>query len=118
MEGFMSALPRIISVDDHVIKPMNLWADRLPTKYHDRAPRIERRRGTPTYPVPDKMVLQEGDGPGARWCDIWVYEDLQWPMYAGHAQVRLHDPSLDAYVPVTFEEFAPGCYEQCGAHGV
>jgi predicted TIM-barrel fold metal-dependent hydrolase len=108
----MPALPRIISVDDHVVEPRNLWLDRLPAKYRDRAPRIVRKRGTPAYPVPDKMVLHEGDGPDARWCDIWYYEDLQWPMYAGHAQARLHDPGLDAHAPVTFDDIFPGCYEQ------
>jgi hypothetical protein len=61
MEGFMCALPRIISVDDHVIEPMDLWTDRLPAKYHDRAPRIERKRGTPTYPVPPspRQIIEE-----------------------------------------------------------
>src|SRR5258708_27092835 len=108
----MPTLPRIISVDDHVVEPKNLWLDRLPSKYHDRGPRVVRKRGTPTYPVPDKMVLHEGDGPDARWCDIWHYEDLRWPMYAGHAQARLHDPGLDAYAPVTFDDIFPRCYEQ------
>ena len=28
----------IVSVDDHVIEPPNVWIDRLPAKYHDRAP--------------------------------------------------------------------------------
>jgi predicted TIM-barrel fold metal-dependent hydrolase len=112
MEGFMSALPRIISVDDHVIEPTDLWTNRLPAKYHEKAPRIERKRGTPTYPVPEKMVLQEGDGPDARWCDVWMYEDLEYPLFAGFGQVRLHDPGMDAHVPVTFDDFAPGCYEQ------
>ena len=30
-------IPRIISVDDHVVEPPNLWQDRLPAKYLDRA---------------------------------------------------------------------------------
>jgi predicted TIM-barrel fold metal-dependent hydrolase len=108
----MSTLPRIISVDDHVIEPKNVFVDRLPAKYLDRAPRLERKFGTPTYPVPDKMVLQEGEGPDARWCDIWLYEDLNYPIYAGLAQARLNDPSLDPLEPVTFDDFAPGCFEQ------
>jgi predicted TIM-barrel fold metal-dependent hydrolase len=108
----MNETPRIISVDDHVIEPRSVWTDRLPTKFLDRGPRVERKFGSPTYPVPDKMVLDEGDGPNARWCDIWVYEDLRWPMYAGHAQARLRDPSLGPLVPVTFDDFFPGCFEQ------
>jgi predicted TIM-barrel fold metal-dependent hydrolase len=108
----MPTLPRIISVDDHVIEPKHIWVDRLPARYRDRGPRLERKFGTPTFPVPDKMVLQEGEGPDARWCDIWSYEDLQWPMYAGHAQARLHNPSLDPHDPVIYDDFLPGCYEQ------
>ena len=35
-------IPRIISVDDHVVEPPDLWTSRLPSKYADRAPRVER----------------------------------------------------------------------------
>ena len=34
-------IPRIISVDDHVVEPPDLWTDRIPAKYQDRAPRVE-----------------------------------------------------------------------------
>lgn len=34
----MTELPRIISVDDHVIEPANLFETWLPKKYQDRAP--------------------------------------------------------------------------------
>ncbi len=33
-------IPRIISVDDHVVEPPDLWTTRLPAKYLDRAPRV------------------------------------------------------------------------------
>ena len=35
-------LPKIISVDDHVIEPATVWTDRLPSKYRDVGPRIVR----------------------------------------------------------------------------
>ena len=35
-------LPMIISVDDHVVEPPNVWQDRLPSKYADIGPRIVR----------------------------------------------------------------------------
>ena len=31
-------IPQIISVDDHVIEPPNVWQDRLPAKYKDDRP--------------------------------------------------------------------------------
>jgi predicted TIM-barrel fold metal-dependent hydrolase len=40
----MVTIPRIISVDDHVVEPPTLWTDRLPSKYADRAPRVVRDR--------------------------------------------------------------------------
>ena len=38
----MTTIPRIISVDDHVVEPPDLWTSRLPAKYQDRCPRVER----------------------------------------------------------------------------
>jgi len=35
-------IPRIISVDDHVVEPPTLWSDRLPKKFLDRGPRVVR----------------------------------------------------------------------------
>ena len=32
----------IISVDDHVVEPPNVWQDRLPSKYAEVGPRIVR----------------------------------------------------------------------------
>ena len=38
----MPTIPKIISVDDHVVEPPDLWTARLPSKYRDRCPRVER----------------------------------------------------------------------------
>jgi predicted TIM-barrel fold metal-dependent hydrolase len=108
----MSELPRIISVDDHVVEPPTVWSDRLPSRYQDRGPRLQRKYGTPVLPTPDQVELVEDDGPDAVWCDLWTYDDLTWPMFAGHAQARLLDPSLEPRTPVTYEQFHPGCYQQ------
>ena len=35
-------IPYIISLDDHVIEPPNVWQDRLPAKYRDVGPRVVR----------------------------------------------------------------------------
>jgi hypothetical protein len=37
-------IPLIISVDDHVVEPPDLWSARLPAKYQDRGPRVVRDR--------------------------------------------------------------------------
>jgi predicted TIM-barrel fold metal-dependent hydrolase len=104
--------PRIISVDDHVIEPPTIWTDRLPSKYGDCAPRIVRRRGTAVVTGADKVEIVEGDGPGARWIDVWVYEDLVSPTVGGHAQAKLLDPSLEPRTLCTYDDFDSSCYVQ------
>ena len=39
----MTELPKIISVDDHVVEPPHLWETWLPPKFRDRGPKVERR---------------------------------------------------------------------------
>ena len=38
-----ASIPKIISVDDHVVEPAHVWERWLPAKYRDRGPRVERR---------------------------------------------------------------------------
>ena len=40
----MTDLPKIISVDDHVVEPAHLWQERLPAKMREQGPRVERAR--------------------------------------------------------------------------
>ena len=54
MEANAPELDWLVSVDDHVIEPPNVWLDRLPSKYRDVAPRM----------IDD---------------DSWVYEDTRVP---------------------------------------
>ena len=37
-------LPLIISVDDHVLEPKDLWQRELPAHLRDRGPRVPPRR--------------------------------------------------------------------------
>ncbi len=58
----MADMPRIISVDDHVVEPPNVWIDRLPKKYHDVGPRVVRApMGEITF-VGGKLDRQPGFG--------------------------------------------------------
>ena len=49
-------VPRIISVDDHIVEPANIWTERLPRKYADQGPRLQRKFGTPTLAAADRVV--------------------------------------------------------------
>jgi predicted TIM-barrel fold metal-dependent hydrolase len=50
----------LVSVDDHVIEPPNVWLDRLPSKYHDRAPRMARGERGAVWQYEDKVVPTVG----------------------------------------------------------
>ena len=52
-------LPMIVSVDDHVVEPADLWQRWLPAKYRDRGPRVERR-GIDNGHVPSVLPLDPG----------------------------------------------------------
>jgi hypothetical protein len=107
------AIPRIISVDDHLVEPPRLWLDRLPAKYHDRAPRVVRIKGTmQAVTGPGRaQVTENPEHPDSRWCDQWYYDDYVWPLHAGYAAVGpLRD--LIASAPVTYDDVLPGCFDQ------
>ena len=39
----LADFPKIISVDDHVVEPADVWQDRLPEKYKDAGPTDRHR---------------------------------------------------------------------------
>ena len=77
----MASLPKIISVDDHVIEPPNVWLDRLPKKYHDVAPRSKRLPVKEMTFVGGKFIAIPGEpGDPGELVDWWFYEDLRRPL--------------------------------------
>jgi predicted TIM-barrel fold metal-dependent hydrolase len=106
----MGVVPRIISVDDHVVEPANVWVDRLPKKHLDLGPRVVREPvGEMTF-VGGKFSYTpgvKGEAPDADW---WLYEDLRWPQTRLSAAVGY--PREDVKVtPITYDEMRPGCYQ-------
>jgi predicted TIM-barrel fold metal-dependent hydrolase len=78
----------LISVDDHVVEPPTLWSERLPSKYRDVGPRVERIGGL----------------------DHWVYEDKRVPMF-GVASIigqRREDWSLLA---INYDDLDPSAWQ-------
>ncbi len=104
----MSDFPKIISVDDHVVEPANVWQDRLPAKYRDVGPRVV------TEPL-GEMVFKGGKftyepGPDGPMCDWWHYEDLVWPQTRLSAAVGF-DRDEVKITAITYEEMRDGCYD-------
>lgn len=102
-------LPWVISVDDHVVEPRDVWKSRLPTALRDRGPhvvedtcevRFDPETGAHSF-------LKGGDGPRADW---WVFGDALRPIpqvmaCAGFA------PEDFTLQPIPFSEMRPGCWD-------
>jgi len=87
--GVLPEDAQIISVDDHVIEHPRVWLDRLPAKYQDVAPRIER------------------DETGNDW---WIYENEKAGNFALNA-VAGKDPKDFGLDPRTYDDMLPGCHD-------
>ena len=103
----MAEIPKIISVDDHVVEPPDLWIERLPSKYHDRCPRVERDRAR--FHFEGGVFSYEKGIPDGDWGDWWLYDDLVYPFPKLSAAIGF-EPLTNT--PVTFDEILPGCWKQ------
>ena len=59
-------IPASISVDDHVVEPPTLWTDRLPRKFRERGPRVERIKGVVTGASRGRLPPGHRGSPRAR----------------------------------------------------
>jgi predicted TIM-barrel fold metal-dependent hydrolase len=107
-------LPWLISVDDHVTEPPDLWTSRLPAKFRDRGPQVKRDRIL--IPADAREMagrIRIGD-PEGRIADYWTYDGK--PMRGGllipatHA-VGFEDKKL-GNIPMTYDEVHPGAWRQ------
>jgi predicted TIM-barrel fold metal-dependent hydrolase len=104
-----SELPKIISVDDHVVEPSHLWQTWLPAKYRERGPRSERRGIGAMKHVGGGTYEQSFDDNGPE-ADCWVYEDLVY-INKRHVAAVGFDRDDMTMSPITYDEMRPGCYE-------
>lgn len=107
----MKELPKIISVDDHVVEPPGVWQDRLPAKYLDVGPRVVRTPVKEMTFVGGKFsavpALEGTPGPPVDW---WFYEDLRRPLIRLDAAVGVPREEV-TLSGVTYEEMRPGAYQ-------
>jgi predicted TIM-barrel fold metal-dependent hydrolase len=105
----MPTVPKIVSVDDHVVEPPHVWKDWMPRRFADRAPRIERRGIGPMAHVGGGTyeVTWDPEGPQA---DCWIFEDLVY-VHKRHVAAAGFDREDMTMSPITYDEMRPGCYE-------
>ena len=58
-EASERVLPKIISVDDHVVEPPHVWQTWLPEKYRARGPRVERKSWGAFKHLPGRAVRED-----------------------------------------------------------
>jgi Amidohydrolase len=102
-------IPRVVSVDDHVMEPPSLFGTWLPGRFRDEAPRVERGSiarieylGGQDW----KLHFSDDGAPG----DYWVYDGKMLPMKRINASAGM-PLDLRENTPITFDEMRPGCYD-------
>ncbi len=105
----MGEFPKIISVDDHVVEPPNVWQDRLPKKYVEVGPRVVRAPvGAMTFKG-GKMTIgvgEQGSGPDVDW---WHYENLRRPLMRLDAAAGYPRDDVDLRA-VTYDDMRKGAW--------
>jgi predicted TIM-barrel fold metal-dependent hydrolase len=106
------SLPKIISVDDHVVEPPDLWTSRLPRNLQDRIPHVRREKGGflgGKWDPNENNWREDHDMPEAVWSDIWYYDDMVWPLMRGLADSGFTEE--DPGTPITYERVLPGVFK-------
>lgn len=78
----------LISVDDHILEPPDVWQSRVAAKYKDRAPKI----------------IHDHEG------EAWLYDGVRIPTI-GLTAVAGKKYEEFSPLPVTYDEMRPGCYD-------
>jgi predicted TIM-barrel fold metal-dependent hydrolase len=79
----------LVSVDDHIVEPADMWDGRLPKKYQDKAPKFTNR----------------ADGAA-----VWMYEGHEVETWAVNAVVGRPQHEW-GFEPQSLDEMRPGCYD-------
>ena len=97
-------IPLIISVDDHVVEPPDLWTERIPAKFKRPRPRASSATRA-IFHFEGGVFSYEKGVDGGEPCDWWLYDDLVYPFPKLSAAVGFSE--LDV-TPTTFDEIRPG----------
>ncbi len=114
-------IPKIISVDDHVVEPRHVWQTWLPAKLRERGPRVEERRFGDFRLFPGAKYSNPED-PEGDWGSAWIYEDkviyvhkkfVAIPNEATPGgDVSKFDRTKMVMTAVTYDGMRDGCYDR------
>ena len=103
-------IPKIISVDDHVVEPAHVWDTWLPEKFKAAGPRVERRGVAKINWTGAAVYREEFDDDSPHKADTWVYEDLVYTHKRMVAAVGFPRDEM-TMTPITYDDMRPGCYD-------
>lgn len=102
-------LPNMISVDDHVMEPKELWQEQLPPSLRERGPRTVREKVKLSFKGGHygfERNVDDGD-----WCDVWLFDDLVMPTGLLHAPAGVPREE-QRNIPAVYEDFRDGTWDQ------
>lgn len=102
-------LPNMISVDDHVMEPKELWQEQLPASLRDRGPRTVREKVKLSFKGGHygfERNVEDGE-----WCDVWLFDDLVTPTGLLHAPAGVPREE-QRNIPAVYEDFRDGTWDQ------
>ena len=102
-------LPDMISVDDHVMEPKDLWQEQLPESLRERGPKVLREKVKLSFKGGHYGFERNADD--GEWCDVWVFDDLVMPTGLLHAPAGV-PRDQQRNVAATYEDFRPGTWDQ------
>ena len=101
-------IPMLVSPDDHIVEPPNLWTDRLPSKFTELGPHTRRMKGTAEVAEGWIRFRPSDDG---HPCDVWFIGDvmvdptINFTISAGLGKDQINSN------PMTYDEMRPSCYQ-------
>ena len=101
-------IPRIISVDDHVIEPPGVWQDRLPERFKEAGPTSIRQKGKMNFVGGVFSFEPDDDGMEGDW---WTFEGQQYPLTRLEAAVGFDRDEVKV-VPITYDGMRNGCWDR------
>ncbi|MBV9934526.1 MAG: amidohydrolase [Actinobacteria bacterium] len=115
-------LPKIISVDDHVVEPPHVWQTWLPEKHREKGPRVERKKWG-DFKLTPGAKYEMAEDPDGLWGDAWYYEDRLVYVHKRFVAIPQastidtadgvqFDRSQMIMKALTYDDMRPGCWDR------
>ncbi len=102
----MGDVPWIISVDDHIVEPPDVFQARLPAKFREQGPKVVRLPWQAAGGFRAQGISPATSGPET---DFWHVEDIHLAIPKVEVAAGM-PPEEVVHEPISFEQMRPGCY--------